>query len=265
MPAAPLEFSLLGPFRAQQDGRPVDLPGSSVLRGLLGVLVLAEREPVAVPRLTDLVWPSRAEGVRPGAVHVAVCRLRGWLRDNGGGRADAPVLRHAGDGGYRLAGTVPTDLGRFRDLVVAARDEPDPAGRTALLGAALRLRRGPVLADLLAPDRADVLLADVAETARRAVLALAAAALECRRPGEAVPHLLVSTAEAPFDEPLHAWLIRSLTADRRPAEALAAYEVLDRRLRAELGVGPAEEVRLARAAALGATPVHRARPEVSRR
>jgi len=58
-------------------------PGAEVVRGLLGVLLLAGREPLPVERLISVVWDDRAGHTRPASVHVAVTRLRGWLEDAG--------------------------------------------------------------------------------------------------------------------------------------------------------------------------------------
>jgi DNA-binding SARP family transcriptional activator len=52
-------------------------------------------------------------------------------------------------------------------------------------------------------------------------------------------------ASAPFNEQLHARLIRLLAAAGRPSEALVAYAEIRRRLADELGVGTGLELRRA--------------------
>src|SRR5262245_19580212 len=104
------QFGVLGPLLIEIDGRPVAPPGSPVVRGLLGVLLLSGGRPVTTEQLIDSVWADRAERTGRGPVQAAVSRLRDWLS-----RLDGcpPTIEY--DGGYRLL--VPpeqVDLGQFR-------------------------------------------------------------------------------------------------------------------------------------------------------
>ncbi|KOG66231.1 hypothetical protein ADK77_17900, partial [Streptomyces antibioticus] len=71
----------------------------------------------------------------------------------------------------------------------------------------------------------------------------AAAALALGRAQEAVPELRELTTAHPYDEPLHALLIRALRDTGRPADALAAYESARRTLADSLGTDPGPELR----------------------
>jgi tetratricopeptide (TPR) repeat protein len=247
-----LEFLVLGPLDVERDGAAVALPGSALLRALLGVLLAAEGATLPAPRLMELVWGAdRARGgVRPGSVHVAVSRLRRWLDDAApevGGKA---VER--GPDGYRLrvpAGAV--DLCRYRQLAESADGTGDVAERLRHLRAAAALCRGPLLADLDRLDREDPLLAPIETLLRGGVLALADAALAVERPADALPALERQAREDPLDEPVHARLVTALAACGRVPEALRRYERVRVRLAEELGVGPGEELRGAHAAVLG--------------
>ena len=246
---AELRFDVLGSLRAIRDGGSVRLPGSAVVRRLLGVLLLAH-EPLPADRLTGLVWGERVDAIGRGSLHVATSRLREWLSTETVG---ALAVRHEGSG-YVLAGDAAgdaageaagVDLRRFRSHLARAASAADDAGRHAALGAAMALVRGPVLADLGGVDRDDPLLRSVEDDVRSAGLAFAALALATGHPGDATGPLQVLAAARPFDEPVHARLIDLLASAGRPAEALMQYEALRERLAEQLGVDPSADVRTA--------------------
>ncbi|MEY9908376.1 DNA-binding SARP family transcriptional activator [Catenulispora sp. MAP12-49] len=232
-----VSFGVLGPLRVeaeggaeQQAGRvPERLPRSPVLKGLLGVLLLAEGQRLSAGRLLDLVWDDQAKQVGLGALQTAVSRLRSWL-----GTFDDPDLVLDSDGsGYRLRlRPEAVDLGRFRRAV----DRGD-------LAAAVALRREPVFADAVRVSHADPLLRTVEEDVRAAVLAWARTALEDGSPQAALPHLDALARDTPLDEPVQAARMRLLAADGRPAEALRLYQALRQQVVDELGVEPGAQVR----------------------
>ncbi len=141
-----VRFGVLGPLLVERDGQGVELPRSLVVRGLLGVLLLARGAPLAVERLAELVWEVRAGRIGRGAVQVGVSRLRNWLESAGLG--SMVVVEHS-SAGYRL-GLCPgaVDLDLFHDRVGRAERVEDPTARCELLSSALGLLRGPVLADV---------------------------------------------------------------------------------------------------------------------
>jgi DNA-binding SARP family transcriptional activator/Tfp pilus assembly protein PilF len=234
-----VRFHILGPLQVTRDGRPLDVPKSAVLRGVLGVLLLADGEPLSVHRLAATVWQDHDGQVSRGAVQVGVSRLRAWVSSIAGATT-AVSVEHAADG-YRLITAPDTvDLARLRTLVVAAEGTADPVHRYDLLLSAMQLRRGAVLADLVSVDMSDPLFRAADDAIRDCALAFAAAALAVDRPGEAVPHLEGLAEIAPFDEPIHASLIDLLAAAEQPAAALVHYERLRSRLADEYGVAPSE-------------------------
>ncbi|MFG2905453.1 ATP-binding protein [Kitasatospora sp. NPDC048286] len=223
-----MTFGLLGPLAVEVDSVPQVLPRATVLRGLLGALLLAEGERLPVGRLLDLVWAGQADRVGRGAVHTGMSRLRTWL----GGFGDESVVLASDAQGYRLVtGPDAVDLGRFRRLAAGG----DPVG-------AIGLRRGPVLAGLERVNREDPLVASVVDEVRATVLALARAGLAAGAPRPAVPALTALAEEHPFDEPVQAALLELLAADGWAAEALRRFQALRRRLSEELGIEPGEQV-----------------------
>ncbi|MFE6049241.1 BTAD domain-containing putative transcriptional regulator [Kitasatospora sp. NPDC056446] len=250
-----MTFGLLGPLTVAVDSEPQALPRATVLRGLLGALLLAEGERLPVGRLLDLVWADQADRIGRGAVHTGMSRLRSWLGQFG----DEAVALESDAEGYRLVtGPDAVDLGRFRGFLA----DGAPA-------AAAALRRGPVLAGLERVDREDPLVRSVEGEVRAAVLALAEAALAGGKVGAtkgtgtsrtsgttgtagttgttgparaAVPAVTAFVEDHPFDEPVHAVLLELLAADGRAAEALRRFQALRRRLSEELGIEPGEQV-----------------------
>ncbi len=253
MAAEQLRFGVLGPLLVERGGQPVEPPRSGVLRGLLGVLLLARGEPVAVGRLAELVWQDRADRIGRGAVQVAVSRLRLWLWGQLGeppGRPDRIRVEFA-SGGYRLmVDHRAVDLGCLHERLGRAGQVEDAAERCELLASALGLVRGPVLGDLSGLDATDPLLQSVEDAVRDAGLALGEAALAAGRPRVAAAPLGALAAARPLDEPVHARLIEVLAACGRPSQALDHYEELRVRLAQELGVSPSRQVQQAYLAVL---------------
>ena len=243
--AGRLGFGVLGPLLVEVDGAPVTPPRSPILRGLLGVLLVGGRRSLTPGRLVELVWSERSDQIGPGSVQVGLSRLRRWLRRIDPAPAPSWSLDHDGTG-YRLAlpaGAV--DLDRFRDLAAAAGAAGEEGERAALLESALRLWRGPLLADVPVLDHSDPLLRSVTEEVHTAAADLAAAAAASGRAGAALDRLGPLAAAHPLDERLEAGVIELLAADGRDAEALRRYQSYRETVAEELGVDPGERVRSA--------------------
>ena len=238
-----LSFWVLGPLRVERGRVEVPLPRSAVVRGLLGALVLAGGEPIPTGRLIRLLWPDRSDRIGPGSVHVGMSRLRGWL----GGAGCGESVGHSG-GGYRFTGGG-TDLDGLADAVAGLAGLPDPE-RYARLRAAAALCRGHVLADVPSLDREDPLVTAVTDRVRRVCLDLADVSIAVGHPQTGLAPLERLARLAPYDETVHACLIRLLAAANRPADALRRYQRLRTRLAEDLGVDPAPEVQKAHLAVL---------------
>ncbi|MGH3241865.1 MAG: AfsR/SARP family transcriptional regulator, partial [Spirillospora sp.] len=241
-------FEVLGPMRIERDGDAVTPPRSPILRGILGALLVAGSRPLTAARLVDLVWEDRDERVAPGAVQVAVSRLRGWLRRTGPAGESSWTLAHDGNGYRLLVPDGAVDLCRFRASV--KRAAACEAERICLLKSALTLWRGPVLADSGAVDLTDPLFRAVDDEVQATAMALADAALQAGRP-TGVIDLLSALAEAyPLHEGIEGRMLELLAHDGRAAEALARYRVFHDRVVEELGVEPGERVHRAYLSAL---------------
>ncbi|MFJ5640758.1 BTAD domain-containing putative transcriptional regulator [Streptomyces sp. NPDC093223] len=240
-----MRYRILGVTRAtDEQGTPIPVGGPR-LRALLTVLALHPHRTLTAETLIQEVWAADDDPPQdaPAALQALVGRLRRVLgRDSISSSA----------GGYRLEATEDdVDLHVFERRVREGAAAADPAATHRLLTDALALWSGPALADL--PDR-------TAAAARPEALRLEAtrtradAALRLGRACDAVPELTALTAAHPYDETLHALLIRALRDAGRPADALAAYETARRTLAEGLGTDPGAELQALHASLLRQEP-----------
>jgi predicted ATPase/DNA-binding SARP family transcriptional activator len=208
-------------------------------RVILATLATQPRLAVGADRLIDAVWGDEPPPSAVGSLRTYVSRLRRLL-------GDAVTISAAG---YCL--DLPDDeidLGRFHALADRAATTRS-AERLALLEEALACWRGDAFGDLA---DVEVLRPAATQLEARRVAVLedrAAALLDARRLDDAVAAAEAVVAEHPLRE--HSWavLIEALTADRRVAEALRAYQRAVHAL-AEAGLVPSERLRRAEAAAV---------------
>ncbi|WP_437114929.1 BTAD domain-containing putative transcriptional regulator [Streptomyces flaveolus] len=229
-----MRYRILGVTQATDDqGTPVPIGGQR-LRTLLAALALRPGRTTAPDTLVEEIWADDPPQDAPAALQALVGRLRRAL----GRHAIAST-----PGGYRLEATEDdVDLHVFERLTHTGTQSltaGDPATAHRTLTQALALWHGPALADL--PDRTAAARPEALRL--EATRARAAAALALGRAQEAVPELRELTTAHPYDEPLHALLIRALRDTGRPADALAAYESARRTLADSLGTDPGPELR----------------------
>ncbi|RZQ62381.1 ATP-binding protein [Amycolatopsis suaedae] len=229
-----MRVALLGPVRVLDDtDSPVDVRGAR-LRMLAARLALAGGAPVPADTLVADLWGTRPPADAAGALHALVYRLRRAL----GG---AGTVESAGTA-YRLAVDPPdVDAYRFEDLVARAGREPRQASE--LLGQALRLWRGPALADVGEAPFAAAAAARLDELRVAAVEDRFEAELLAGRHGEILADLEAATREHPLRERLAGLRMRALHAAGRQSEALAVYEQVRTTLAGELGVDPGKDLR----------------------
>ncbi|WP_406343360.1 ATP-binding protein [Streptomyces sp. NBC_00648] len=252
-----MRYRILGVTEAQDEhGRPVPLGGPRLRALLTALAARADRPtPVPLPTLIDAIWPDDPPHDAPAALQALVGRLRRTI----GREAVASE-----PGGYRLAVDAPHDIDLFafeRQIRTGTRQldggDPDTAAET--LRTALALWRGPALADL--PDRA---AAAAGPDAQRLAALRARIEADLRRGATAhLPAELAALIEShPYDEPLHAQLIRALRAEGRTADALLVYETARRTLADALGADPGPELAALHQELLNPTPGVRPAPEV---
>ncbi|MEU3573446.1 BTAD domain-containing putative transcriptional regulator [Kitasatospora sp. NPDC036755] len=248
-----LVFSLLGPLRARQDGRELDL-GRPQQRAVLAALLIPPGQLVPTDRLVEDLWgadDARWPKDPVGQIGTHVHRLRRALGEPG-------VLVGAA-GGYRLeAPRTAVDLFRYEAEVaeaVALRHQ-DPLRARESLARALGSWEGPRALDGVPGAFADRVRERLDAGRFAAVKTLLGLDLALGRHAEALEPLAGLAAEHPQDEELHRLHLLALHRCGRTAEALAGYEALRERLDGELGLEPAPAlVELAEQIRRGEAPV----------
>jgi YVTN family beta-propeller protein len=233
-----LEYRILGPFEVLDEGRPLSLGGTRQ-RALLALLLLHPNEVLSTDRLLDELWGEHPPESGPKAVQVAVSQLRKALQAPG---ADGVLITRAP--GYLLrVRDGELDRERFEGLVERASAESDPNARAALLREALKLWRGPPLADFTYEPFAQPAIARLTEARVAALEERIDADLALGRHSALVGELEELVAHHPLRERLRGHLMLALYRSGRQADALAAYQEGRRALVDELGVEPGPELR----------------------
>ncbi|MFC5820626.1 AfsR/SARP family transcriptional regulator [Nonomuraea harbinensis] len=262
---AQLQFLVLGPLEAGVAGHPVRLGGSR-RRALLAALLLETGQAVPVDRLARTVWEDRRPTSVRTQISIHVAALRKAVKAAGGDPGVIVTEPH----GYRLdAEGVRVDaheaerrIAEGREL--AAAGQPDQAAD--LLGQALALWRGPVLAGL--DTTAITAWARRLDAVRlTAVEEWAGLELACGRPREVVEQLTGLVDDHPLYEGLREKLVLALSHAGRQADALACYHRGRDLLLQELGLEPGPGLRQAQHKVLRghpAPPTHLPRPAPAR-
>ncbi|MBP2320007.1 DNA-binding SARP family transcriptional activator [Kibdelosporangium banguiense] len=235
-----MEFHILGPVGMCANGRAVDLRSVKV-RGLLGILLLKANKVVGTGLLSDGLWDDAPPPVPKSTLQVYASRLRLVLK-----KAGNPATVITEDDGYRLEvdpGTI--DYHRFLDLVRsghAASSQSEHARAAECFEAAVDLWRRPPLATLKtswAERQRETL------TTRELLPAwstLFEAKLELGDHEFVLTKLHSLLGEHSHDETLAQQWMRALAAVNRSAEIHSFFKDFTRRLQAELGTPPRDEL-----------------------
>ncbi|WP_210586548.1 AfsR/SARP family transcriptional regulator [Streptomyces sp. GESEQ-35] len=268
-----MEIALLGPLGARI-GQSSVVPSAAKPRKVLALLGLDCGRPVSVSVLVDELWGDRPPRSAEATLHTYVKQLRrliahaldsdvpSWsvpevapLPAQAVGPRD--VLRRV-PGGYLLdVPAASTDAARFERLATAGRHALEAgmvAEGCALLVRALRLWRGPVLADV-EPGfvlRSEVLRLD--ELRMAAFEERFDAELRLGRHRAVLGELASLASRFPLHETLHAQLILALHRCGRSWQALETFRTLHRTLVDEMGLEPSPRLQELHAAVLRGDP-----------
>ncbi len=244
-----MEFSLLGDLRVCLDGQAIDV-GHARQHSVLVVLLIAANRVVPVDELVDRVWGEHRLPARPtNALQTYVSLLRSALAVGG---SDATIVRQAG--GYQLRVREETvDLYRFRAMTERAHAADDDNSAAALLEQGLGLWRGEPFPSLDTPWLN--MTRSVLDRERHAAqYELADLYLRLRRHDKLLIGLMEWVQRHPLDERLAAQYLLALYRSGRPAEAMAYYEQVRRRLAEQLGTDPSTELQVLHRRMLTADP-----------
>jgi predicted ATPase/DNA-binding SARP family transcriptional activator len=254
-----MDFRILGPLEALDEGRDVALAGSK-RRALLALLLVHANQTVSIERLIDELWGESPPATAARTVQAHVSRLRKALGVGKG--ADGVIVTH--ERGYELTlDPERLDALRFERLVAEGRSElaaGHPARAAAAFEAALSLWRGAPLAGLGEEPFVRREAARLDDLRLAALEDLGEAKLALGRHGELVGRLEALIGEHPYRERLRAQLMLALYRCERQADALQAYQDARSTLVEELGIEPGERLRELERAILAQDPALAAPP-----
>jgi len=236
---------VLGPLEARDDsGQPL-APGRRKQRLLLALLLLRANTIVPVATIADGLWGERPPRSATANLQSYLSDLRRLL-----GTEQVPGRRRlqTGHGGYVLH----TDHGELDATVFETLAEE---GRRALqdglcdvahsrLTQASALWRGAVVADLTLPEWLQPTVVRLHELQLAVLENHADARLALGRHAEVATELVALTEQHPLRERLWAQLMLALYRSDRQADALAAYQRVQRILARELGIDPGRSLHL---------------------
>lgn len=230
-----MRYRVLGPLEAGDPKQPLPL-GRRKQRALLARLLLDADRTVGVERLVDDLWGEDVPETAVKMVQIYVSGLRKVLPP------DTLITRGAGYS-IRLDQHDELDLHEFERLQAAAKREPDPATKAALLTQALELWRGPALAEFSSEPFAKPEGDRLEELRTSALEDRIDADLELGRAAEVAPELEALTTRYPLRERLRGQLMLALYRSGRHGEALAAFQQFRATLDQELGLEPSPGLR----------------------
>jgi DNA-binding SARP family transcriptional activator len=235
-----MRFRILGPLEVLSPGGWTEIKAPK-WKSLLACLLVRQGQLVPTDSLIDELWGDSPPPTANNLVSIYVHRLRKVIDD-----AEGRMLVYRAPGYLLRLSPGDLDLQRFEAQVADGRSAlaaGDPRGAAALLGEALGLWRGPLLADV--PPSA--LLAAQADRAAELWLTATELRLEadiaCGRAAQLVAELRGLIAEHPIRERLWLLLMQTLEDAGRRAEALAVYAQAQEVISAELGVDPGAELK----------------------
>jgi DNA-binding SARP family transcriptional activator len=234
-----VEFRILGPVEALEDGRALPIGGPRQ-RALLALLLLNAKEVVSSERLIDELWSAEQPKDPQTALQNQVSRLRKALDGRIVSRSHGYLIRvQPGE----------LDLERFRTLI-AESEEAEAKERSQKLRQALALWHGRPLANVVHEPFADLEAARLEEMRLAALEDRIDADLELGRHSDLVGELHALVGEHALRERLRGQLMLALYRSGRQAEALEAFREGRRLLVDELGLEPSVELKDLEAAIL---------------
>jgi DNA-binding SARP family transcriptional activator len=245
-----MEITLLGTVEVTMGGVSLHLAGERQ-KALIGKLALEKGKTVLTVTLLGVLWGDRVPLTARTKLQGLVSGFRRMIRDQvsrqGGSPREAAgeeYLLTRGYGYELVADAVQVDVDVFDHLVMRARQAQqadEPEATSELLEHALRLWRGPALADVrLAGIRG---IAEALDERRvRAVATKAEVDLALGRADAVAAELSVWVNDYPLQERLRALLMQALYECGCRADALRLYRAGREMITTELGLEPGFEL-----------------------
>jgi DNA-binding SARP family transcriptional activator len=227
-----VEFRVLGPLEAVNEGLPIPLPAAKP-RALLGTLLLNSNRVISVSRLIDDLWGEEPPETATKALQGYVSQLRKAL--------GADRLQTQAPGYSLRVEEGELDLDRFERLFGEGREllaAGDAKNAAKCLDEALALWRGTPFAEFEAEPFAREAGARLEETRLAAVEDRIDADLALGRQDRLVSELEELVAREPLRERPRGQLMLALYRSGRQADALELYRRTRETLNEELGIEP---------------------------
>jgi DNA-binding SARP family transcriptional activator/predicted RNA-binding Zn ribbon-like protein len=231
-----MDFSLLGPFEARVGGRVTPVGTRRQERLLLAALLLDAGRIVPIDRLIEMLWYGEAPRSARGAIHTYVGRLRRTLAAHG------VVIATRGDGYLFEPAGHNVDATDFVERARGAATLLDQGERVRLLDEALRMWRGPLLADLTDDELRHRLGARLTEIRLATSELLGEARLAMGHHDRVIADLTGLAEHYPMREQLIALLMTALYRGHRQADAITLYLDTRKILVTQLGVEPGADL-----------------------
>ncbi|MGH3760480.1 AfsR/SARP family transcriptional regulator [Actinophytocola sp.] len=242
------EIRVLGPLEVSVDGVSI-VPTASKPSQLLAMLALNAGHVVTVSSLTEEIWDCQPPRSGVPTLHTYILKLRRKL-DNalaGHGEVTSKDILITRRGGY-LLNVEPGDVDavRYEQLSAAGRaavNEGDHETASRTLGAALRLWRGPALADVPTGPLLAIEAMRLEENRLGDLHLRIEADLKLGRHHQLLGELATLCARHPLLENFCAQQMVALYRSGRQSQALEAYRRLRTDMMEQLAVEPSPRVR----------------------
>ena len=235
-----MRFRILGPLEVlSPDGWTAI--SAAKWRSLLGCLLVRPGQLMSTESLMFELWGDNPPSTANNMVSIYVHRLRKEVL----GDTEGKVLVHRAPGYLLRVSPGDVDFQVFESLVASGRAAlaaANPEGAARLLGEALGLWRGLLLADVLPSPLLETHAARAGELRLDTTELRVEADLACGRAAQVVTELRGLVTEHPLRERLWALLMRALEEAGRRAEALETYAQARAVIADELGVDPGSEL-----------------------
>jgi DNA-binding SARP family transcriptional activator len=246
---AHLTISLLGPFEAFLDGRPVTFDYVKV-QALLAYLIVEADQPVQREKLATLLWPESSQQAAQSSLRQALTRLRTALGDH---HADSPFIFAERDTlRFNANSDSKCDIKVFERLLAMCGSHQHNAVQSCSTCAGqltqlYQLYRGHFLEWLRVPhSNAFEEWTQVIRERKRwqALEALGNLAEYHHRQGDYARMLEIAQRQVelePFHESAHCQVVVALAASGRRSQAVAHFNDFSTSLLSELGLHPSSE------------------------
>ena len=247
---ARLAISLLGHFQVKLADRHVTQFEADSARALLTCLVMNVESPFRRDMLAGLLWPERPDAAARHNLRQALNRLRNAIGDREAIPPFLQITRQIIQ--FNPASDYWLDVAAFTDLLAASaelqRRRPELCRSCVrLLQKAAELYGGDFLVGFSLGNNIpfeEWLVMEREHLRRQALEAFHQLAIyheKCGEYAQAEHYARRQIELEPWREEAHRQLIRALALSGRRSEALAQYEICQRMLAKELGVGPTVE------------------------